>query len=543
MEEIKIFSLGGLNENGKNMYIVEVNKDIFVFDAGLKYADDNLLGIDYIIPNYNYLIDKQEMIQGIFITHGHDEHMGAVMDILHDLPNINIFATSFTYELIKSELENENLPTNNLNLIAPHKKIIFGENVIYPIKLTHSIPEAVGYALITKQGIIFYTGNFIFDPTMSVPYKTDISKLAYLGKEKVLCLLSESLYADKLGFTSPHHRTASIIRETLSKNEGRILFNVFQNNLYQIQELLQEASKTNRKIVILGKMLEKTIIRAIDMKYLQFNKNKIAPIYQVTNDKIIILVSDEREKPYSNIKRIVRGFDKFVKVNENDTIVFATPIYDGLEKSATKLFDDISKIGAQLILLSDKKHLEHHASSEDLRLMIDLIKPEYYFPVIGEYRHQVANARLAQEAGIHNDKIILKLNGQVVTFKNGKLLDNNEEIQIDGKTVGDIGELVLKDRETLGENGVIIITTVFDKKAKKILKEPEIFTKGFILEKDNTDLMKEALKISINIINDNIKIKYIDYNKIKINIREKLGKFLYQETGSKPMILIVTQEI
>ena len=284
------------------------------------------------------------------------------------------------------------------------------------------------------------------------------------------------------------------------------------------------------------------------MKYLQFNKNKIAPIHQVTNDKIIILVSDEREKPYSNIKRIVRGFDKFVKVNENDTIVFATPIYDGLEKSATKLFDDISKIGAQLILLSDKKHLEHHASSEDLRLMIDIIKPEYYFPVIGEYRHQVANARLAHEAGIHKDKIILKLNGQVATFKNGKLVDSNEkikvdEIQIDGKTVGDIGELVLKDRETLGENGVIIVTTVFDKKTKKTLKGPEIFTKGFILERDNTDLMKEALKISTNIINDNVKIKYIDYNKIKISIREKLGKFLYQETGSKPMILIVTQEI
>jgi len=548
MNKIKIFSLGGLNENGKNMYIVEVNKDIFIFDAGLKYADDRMLGIDYIIPNYDYLKENQDRIVGMFITHGHDEHMGAIPDFLVDLPNLKIYATAFTFEIIKNELEDEGMTTSNLILIKPHRKIKFGQNSIFPISLTHSVPDTVGYVLYTESGTIFYTGNFVFDPTMQGPYKTDIGKLAYIGKQGVLCLLSESLYADKKGFTSPNHRISTIIRETLNKNEGRILFNISQNYLYRIQELLMEVSKTKRKLVIMGKRLENSIIKAIDMKYIEFDKSKIGSLQHLKNEDTVILISDEREKPYSNIRRIVRGYDKFVKITEEDTVVFATPIYDGLERSATKLFDNIAKIGANVVLISSKKYLEHHASSEDLMLMLDLIKPQYYFPVIGEYRHQVANAMIASKVGIAETNILLKLNGQVVTFENGKLVDTNEKIKIDdilidGKTVGDIGELVLKDRESLSENGIVIVTATLSKSTKKILAGPEILTRGFIFVKENIDLIKETEKISLEIINENIKINYIDFNKIKLGIRDKLGKYLYKETGCKPMILIVIQEV
>ncbi len=548
MNKIKIFSLGGLNENGKNMYIVEVNKDIFIFDAGLKYADDRMLGIDYIIPNYDYLKENQDRIVGMFITHGHDEHMGAIPDFLVDLPNLKIYATAFTFEIIKNELEDEGMTTSNLILIKPHRKIRFGQNSIFPISLTHSVPDTVGYVLYTESGTIFYTGNFVFDPTMQGPYKTDIGKLAYIGKQGVLCLLSESLYADKKGFTSPNHRISTIIRETLNKNEGRILFNISQNYLYRIQELLMEVSKTKRKLVIMGKRLENSIIKAIDMKYIEFDKSKIGSLQHLKNEDTVILISDEREKPYSNIRRIVRGYDKFVKITEEDTVVFATPIYDGLERSATKLFDNIAKIGANVVLISSKKYLEHHASSEDLMLMLDLIKPQYYFPVIGEYRHQVANAMIASKVGIAETNILLKLNGQVVTFENGKLVDTNEKIKIDdilidGKTVGDIGELVLKDRESLSENGIVIVTATLSKSTKKILAGPEILTRGFIFVKENIDLIKETEKISLEIINENIKINYIDFNKIKLGIRDKLGKYLYKETGCKPMILIVIQEV
>lgn len=548
MKKIKIFSLGGLNENGKNMYIVEVDQDIFVFDAGLKYADEKMLGVDYIIPNYDYLIENRKRIVGMFITHGHDEQMGAIPDILLDIPEIKIYATSFTYEIIKQELIDEKMSIDNLVKIQPYKKIKFGKNSIFPISLTHSVPDAVGYVLYTEAGTIVYTGNFVFDPTMQGAYKTDIGKLAYVGKQGVLCLMSESLYADKPGFTSPNHRISSIISQTLNKNDGRIIFNIFQNQLYRIQEIFNEVSKTDRKVVIMGKRIESIIIKAIDMKYLQFDKKKIVSINHLKDPNIVVLVSDEREKPFSNINRIVRGYDKFVKIDKYDTVVFAAPVYDGMEKRANKIFDDIAKIGANLIIIPRKKYLEHHASSEDLMLMLDLIKPKYYFPVIGEYRHQVANAQNALAAGMSQNNILLKLNGQVAEFADGKLVDTNKKIKaddilIDGKTIGDIGELVLRDRESLGENGVVIVTATISRETKKIIAGPEILTRGFIFVKENIDLIKEAEKISIEVINEHTKENYIDFNKIKLGIRDKLGKYLYKETEGRPMILIVMQEI
>jgi ribonuclease J len=548
MSKIKMFSLGGLNENGKNMYIVEVDNDIFVFDAGLKYADDKMLGVDYIIPNYDYLKENKDRIKGIFVTHGHDEQMGAIPDILLDIPELKIYATTFTMEILKKELIEEGLNTDNLIEIQPHRKINFGKNSIFPISLTHSVPDTVGYVLYTEDGAIFYTGNFVFDSTMTGSYKTDIGKLAYVGKQGVLCLLSESLYADKVGYTSPSHRISSIIREALNKNEGRIIFNIFQAQLYRIQELFTEILKTNRNIVIMGKRLESIIIKAIDMKYIDFDKSRITNIHHLNDPNVVVLISDEREKPFSNIKRIVRGFDKLVKIKETDTVVFATSVYEGMEKSASKIFDSISKIGAKLIVLSSKKHLDHHASSEDLMLMIDLMQPKYYFPVIGEYRHQVANANTARRVGIADDNVLLKLNGQVITFENGVLQDTGEKVKvddilIDGKTVGDIGELVLKDRESLSQNGIVIVSVTIDRATKKVLAGPEILTRGFIYVKDNINLIKEAEKICLEVVNENTKPNYIEFNKIKSGVRDKLGKYLYRETECNPMILVVMQEV
>lgn len=548
MSKIKIFSLGGLNENGKNMYIVEVDKDIFVLDAGLKYADDKMLGVDYIIPNYDYLKENKDRVKGIFITHGHDSQMGAIPDILKEIPELKIYGTAFTIEMLKNELLEENISIENLNIITPHKKIDFGKISIFPVSLTHSVPGAVGYAINTPDGTIFYTGNFVFDQTMSGPYKTDIGKLAYIGKQGVLCLMSESLYADKRGYTAPNNRITSIVRETLDTSEGRILFNIFQAQLYRIQELFNEIMHTDRNVVIMGKRLETTINKAIDMGYISFDKKRICNIRHVNDENIVVIISDEREKPFSNINRIIRGYDKFIKITEDDTVVFASPVYDGMEKSATKVFDDIAKIGANLIILPLKKYLGHHASSEDLMMMINLMSPKYYFPVAGEYRHQVANAEAAKKVGLEEENILLKLNGEVVNFNKGKLVEGSDlikvdEILIDGKTAGDIGELVLKDRELLSENGIVLVSATLDKATKKILSGPEILTRGFIYVKDNIDIIKEAQKISLEVINENTKPNYVDFNKIKAGVRDKLGKYLYHETECKPMILIVIQEV
>ena len=546
MSKIKIFALGGLNEIGKNMYVIEVDDEIYVFEAGLKYADDKMLGVDYIIPNYDYLINNKNRIRGLFLSHGHDEQMGAIPDIIHDLPDLRIYGTKFTLELLQEELNDENLKANLIEL-KPHKKIKVGKNYLFPISLSHSVPGSVGYVLYTNDGAIFYTGNFVFDSSMQGAYKTDIGKLAYVGKQGVLCLLSESLYADKVGYTSPKHRSYSYLKEIINKYNNRILINIFQGQFYRMQELFNAVTDADRKIVILGKKLESSLIKAINDGYINFNKSRIGNIHHLDNNSIVI-VSDEREKPFSNIKRIVRGYDKFINLNEEDTIVFASPVYDGMERSATNLFDEIAKKGCNLITMSDKNFYSLHASSEDLMLMLNLMQPKYYFPVNGEYRHQVANSDVAKLMGMKEENIILNLNGDVTTFIDGNLVYDNEKIKvddilIDGKTVGDVGELVIKDREMLGENGIVLVVAIIDKLTKKILSGPEIVTKGFVYVKENNDLINEAEKMALDIIKNNTKVSYIDYNKTKNEIRDKIGKYFYQETESKPIILIMMQEV
>ena len=548
MSKIKIFALGGLNEDGKNMYVVEADHDIFIFDAGLKYADDKMLGVDYIIPNYDYIKKNRKNIKGIFITHGHYDNMGALSEILKEVPDLPIYGTSFTMEIIKDDLLADNLSVKNLRVIKPHRKINFGKNSIFPISLTHMVPDNVGYVLYTPDGAIFYTGNFVFDSTMLGAYKTDIGKLAYVGKQGVLCLLSESLYADKQGFTSPNHRTAKAIREVINRTDGRILYNIYQAQLYRIQELFNEIKNTDRNVVIMGKSLESVILKAIDKNYVNFDKKRILPINHVKDDKIVVIISDERERPFSNLKRIVRGYDKFITVTPDDTIIFASPIEDGMERTATKLLDGLAKIGANVVEISKRKYLSHHASSEDLMLMIDLMQPKYYMPVIGEYRHQVANANVAKEVGMDDDHILLRLNGEVAYFENGELVDNGmkvpvDDILIDGLAAGDVGELVLKDRELLSDSGIVIITATIDKQTKEILAGPEVLTRGFIFVKDNINLIKDAEKIATDVIHENTNSNYVDFSKVKLGIRDKVGKYFYEQTECKPMILIVIGEV
>ena len=548
MSKIKIFSLGGLNENGKNMYVIEVDKDIIVIDAGLKYADEHMLGIDYIIPNISYLKENKKRVKGIFLTHGHYENSGAVADIIENLSGVPIYGSKFTIDLLKKELEMDKINTKSLIEIQPYKTLSVGKVKVFPVSLTHSIPDNLGYAIYTKDGVIFYASDFVFDAMMRGHYQTDIGKLAYIGKQGVLCLMTESIYAEKSGHTAPNHRIATLIRETLGKANGRIIFNVLNSHLYRIQELFNEVSKTERKIVIMGKRLQNIVDYAIQNKYLFVDKKCIGDLSNIEDEDVIILNSNERERPYSTINKIVNGYDKFIKLKPTDTVFLATPVYEGREKTFYKLLDDISKLDVNVVTLS-KNHLSHHASSEDLMMMIDLMKPKYYFPIKGEYRFQVANANLAEKVGIPPSNIILKENGCVASFVGGNLVNNDfskipsGDISIDGDSSDDIGEVVLRDREMLSENGIIIISATLSKKNKALLAGPEILTRGFVYVKDSTELIDTMKEMCKNIIQDNVHDNYVDYSKIKSSIRESLSKYLSNETGNKPMIISVLQEI
>ncbi len=549
MSKIKIFSLGGLNENGKNMYIVEVDKDIFVFDAGLKYDSELNLGIDYIIPNIDYLIKNKKRIKGIFLTHGHDSNMGAIPDILDSLSGVEVFATKLTMDILKSKITTDS-KKYKLNEIKPHVKLSFGKNSIFPISITHSIPDAVCYVLYTKDGAIVYTGDFTMDVTATANYKTDIGKLAYVGKQGVLCLLSESLYADRVGHTSPNNRVSSFIREVLIRNENRIIATVMPAHFYRIQEIFDEVSKTNRKLIIMGKSLQQMINMALKNGYLSIDKTRIGDLSNIDEKNCIILISDEKEKPFANLERIIKGYDKYIKLTDTDTIFITEPSYPGIEKRMALIMDEVAMLGANAISLSSKKHLLHHASREDLMMMLNLMNPKYYFPVIGEYRHQYANGEVAEAMGMPRENIILKENGDVALFVNGNLEDSNEHIDvddvlIDGTTSEDVGDLVLKDREMLGSSGIVIVSTTLDKKTKKIVGGPEILTRGFIYVKESQELLTETKELARSVIEENIipNSLRVDYSKIKTDVRDVLGKFFYKETESKPMIITVIQEV
>ena len=548
MSKIQIFALGGLNEDGKNMYVVDVDNSIFIFDAGLKYPRDRYLGIDYIIPSFTYLKENIKRIKGIFLSHGHESNMGAISDIVMDLPNIPIYGLKYTMEILKLQLAEDKVKASNLREIKPNTKLNFHDVNIIPIRVTHSIPDATLYVLNTKDGSIVYGGDFIFDPTMTNHFETDISKLANVGKQNVLCLMTESMYAEKEGFTSPKHRVSSFIKNVLHENENRIIMSVLPAHIYRIQEIFNEVSKTKRKIVIMGKYLQELINMSIDLKYLSINKTKIGDLSNLNDKGVVVLISDFKDKPYANLERILKDSDKYIKLVETDTIFITEPMYLGVEKRMVMIMDEFARRGINVVALSSKNHLLFHPSKEDLMLMINMMRPKYYFPIKGNYKDQVINADLALKLGIRKENILLKQNGDVITFQDGLLVNNDkrveiDEVLIDGKSQNDIGELVLKDREMLGEAGIVLITATLDKKTKEILSGPEILTRGFIFVKDNMDILKESSVISERIIKNNTMKNYVDYNNIKQEIRTTLGKYFYETTECRPMIITIIGEV
>ena len=548
MSKINVFALGGLNEDGKNMYVVEVDSKIYIFDAGLKYPKDRYLGIDYIIPSFDYLKTNRKKIKGIFLSHGHESNIGAISDIVIDIPDIPIYGAKYTMEMLKIQLSYDNVVAKNLHEIKFNVPIDFKGETIFPIRVTHSIPDSTLYVLNTNDGSIVYSGDFIFDPTMPLHFSCDIGRLAYVGKQNVLCLMTESMYADKPGFTTPEHRVGSFIRKVLNTDENRIIMSVLPAHIYRIQEIFDEVSKTNRGIVIMGKLLNDIINRSLDLKYLNINRNKIGDLTNLNDKGVVVLVSDLKEKPYANLERILKDNDRYIKLKSDDTIFITEPMYMGVEKRMVLIMDEFAKRQINVVALDAKEHLLFHPSKEDIMLMIQLMNPKYYFPVKGNYKDQVENANLASILGIKRENIILKQNGDVVTFVNGKLVDSNQkvkidEILIDGKSQNDIGEVVLKDREMLAEAGIVIVTATLDKKTKEILAGPEILTRGFIYVKDNMDILKESSEISKDIIIKNTTKNYVDYNNIKQEIRSSLGKYFYETTECRPMIITVIGEI
>ena len=544
MSKIKIMGLGGLSETGKNTYVVEVDNAIFILDCGLKFATESLYGIDYIIPDFEYLVKNKKKIKGLFLTHGHYENMGATNDLVRMIPNLKVYCTKFT----KYVLESDGLNPKNIVEIEPHKKLNFRDVSIFPISVSHSTPDAVMYVINTKDGAICYTGDFIIDPLIRGAYDMDLGKIAYVGKKGVLALLQESSFSEKSGHTSPNHRLVGVFKEAISHTKNRLMFLVLPTHLYTIQEIFEAAKNTHRKIVVMGKQLQNLIDMSIKEKYLEVQEGLLGDLSNIDDKDAIILMADSKQNPYACISKVLSGYDKFIHLKETDTIVFAEPRYDENEKLLVKIENDLAMHGCEIVSIPKGKTILHHASKEDLMLMIKLLNPKYYMPVKGEYRYMVNNADLASSLGIPDSNILLKQNGDIVEINNGVLQDNFKNIKIndvliDGKSNDDVGDLVIKDRQMLSENGIVLISATISKKTREILVGPEVTTRGFIYIKDSKDMINEIKNISLDVITRNITDRYVEYTKIKTEIREELGKYLYNETECKPMIIAVIQEV
>lgn len=544
MSKIKIFGLGGLNEMGKNTYVVEIDGKIFIMDAGIKYANDSMYGIDYILPNYKYLEDNKERIVGVFLTHAHQENMGGVFDLVEHLPKIRVYATKYTKELL---LMNGMKEKNIVDVVA-NRKIGFKNVSVFPINVSHSVPDAVMYVINTHDGAIVYTGDFLIDPTMNGAYSMDLGKIAYVGKQGVLCLMSESVFSERKGHTSPNHRLTNWFKDTFNHADGRIIVSTLPVHLHTIQEIFDAANNMHKKIVVMGKRLQNIINMAIKNGYLNIKPSILGDLSDIESANSILLVCDDRDRPYATVDKIVNGNDKFINLKPTDTVVFAEPKYDATEKIFVRIQDEIAMMGASVVTIPNTYTILHHASQEDLMIMLNLVSPKYYMPVKGEYRSMVNNANLATELGMKPENILLKQNGDVVEFIDGVLQDKFETIKvddvlIDGKSSDDVGELVIKDREMLGENGIMLISATLDKQTKRILVGPEVTTRGFIYVKDSYDMIEEIKRIAVNIIENNTTPSYVDYNQIKNEIREELSKYFLSETETKPMIIAVIQEV
>ena len=549
MSKINILSLGGLNENGKNLYVLSVDGKYLVFDCGMKYAPDKMYGVDYVIPDFSFLVEHSKDIVGLFISHPHHENMGALIDLLTVLPDINIYASNYTSEIIKYECSLEKKEVKNLHVIPAHRKIDFKNFSVFPFSVTHSSPETLGFAVNTNDGAIIYMADFVIDPTMNGYYDMDLGKLAYIGKQGVLCLMAESVFSEKIGHTSPNHKLESFFKSLVDKNKGRIIFTVLPLHIYTIQEIFNSLKGKNRKVVIMGKELHSIVSLCVKNGYLDIEEDILGNLTDLKLDNTVILISNDRETPYSNINRIINGHDKFITLTKNDTICFAEPSYDAYEKVLVKIMNELAIKGVNIVPIPKEKSVRHHASSEDLMMLVKLFNPKYYMPIKGEYRYQVENGNLAYEVGVPKENILLKENGNIVTFEDGNLVDNFDkvfvdDILIDGKSSEDVGELVLKDRELLSSNGLVVISATLSKKEKKLIIEPEVMTRGFIYQKDNMDIIDEVKRISLEIIKNNtFSNKYADYVKIRNDIREQVGNYLFKSTSCKPVILTVIQEI
>ena len=546
MQKVRIMALGGLDEDGKNCYVLEFGEDIFVIEAGIKYPETEQLGIEYIIPDFTYLIENKDRIKGNFISHGHDDVMSALSFLLKEV-DPEIYATALTAKILESSLPNK----KRINVLRRNDTLKLGNVTIHTFPVMQSIADGVGFIFESEMGAVVYAGEFIVDYDFTnEAFAMDVNVLNKLKDKDVLCLLAESVSSTRSGYTTPKHRISEHIESYIENLQGRLIMSLYSQNLFRIIEVLELAKKYKRKVFFYNKEHVRLLKHVDDLGYYHIPQGMIIDAKDFNNDldNVVCIISGSGNKVFRLLNNIAIGEDRLIELKENDTVIIASPIVPGTEKEAANMENDLYKAGVKVHKLSSNEVLSMHASKEDLKMMLYLVKPKYYLPIKGDYAKLIANADVAVEMGYTPDKIVILDNGQYASFENGKLVSTRdqielEEVLIDGSDKTDVSGMVLKDREALSTDGAIVLGVVLDFKTKKLIGGPDVQSRGVIYLKDAENILNEIGNILVETIAQAVKDNRYDNMQIRMEAKEKITRYVLKETGKKPMILPAIVEI
>jgi ribonuclease J len=550
--KLHIFALGGLDEIGKNMYVVQYENDIVVIDAGLMFPEEDMLGIDIVIPDITYLIENKEKVRGIILTHGHEDHIGGLPYILRQL-NVPIYATKLTMGLVEHKLREAHILNDTKRyIINNHSEIKLGSTLKATFFNTnHSIPDSVGVCVETPEGNVVHTGDFKFDMTPVNEKVADIHKMAEIGRKGVLCLLSDSTNAERAGFTGSERTVGEGINEVFRKAKQRVIVATFASNIHRIQQVVDACQLYGRKLAVVGRSMVNVVNIASELGYLHIPSDLLIEpdeINRLPANRVAVISTGSQGESMSALTRMANASHRKVEILPGDTVIIAATPIPGNEKLIGRTVDQLFRIGADVVYSTTSHvHVSGHGSQEDLKLMLSLIKPKYFIPIHGEYRMLRAHAQLAESVGVRPENIFICDNGDTVEISGGKARYGPKittgKVLIDGLGVGDVGNIVLRDRKLLSQDGILVVVVTLSKANGAILSGPDIISRGFVYVRESEQLLDEANRIVSMTMEKCMKDQVSEWASLKTSIRDALSKFLFERTRRRPMILPIIMEV
>ncbi|WP_017548555.1 ribonuclease J [Salinicoccus carnicancri] len=547
---IQIIPLGGVGEIAKNMYIVEVDEEMFILDAGLMFPEDEMLGVDIVIPDISYVRENKHRLKGIFLSHGHEDSIGAIPYIIEEL-NAPIYGSKLTLALVKDRLRAKGVNKKfKFYTINSKSRMKFKNAEMVFFETSHSIPDSYGVSVETKYGSIVYTGEFKFDQSLKGDYGYNMAKMYDIAQKDILALISDSTEAEKRGYNTPENVIEEHILDGFAKAQGRVIVSCYASNFVRIQQVLTNAAKTNRKVSFLGRTLENSFKVARNMGFFDIPEGLLVPSHEIENypdNEVVIVATGSQGEPIEALGIMSRGQHEVTNIKEGDIVYILTTPSSNMEVVLYSTMNELVKAGASLVTPEQNIHASGHGLSEELKMMLNVMNPTYFIPVQGEFKMQIAHARLAAESGVLPENIFLLEKGDVASY-DGKQMISAEKVAagnvlIDGSGVGDVGNIVLRDRRLLSEDGIFIAVITIDPKERRIMAGPEIQSRGFVYVKESEDLLKDAEERVYNIVLDSLDEKKLEWSTLKQSIRDDLGKYLYENTKRRPMIIPIISEI